>query len=1328
MLRQPANRQNSQEAAAVAAAAATVPGRYPMPTGVDKLTGLENWAVWKYLITLHLSGNRLIQCINERTSDEEMADPDGEAAVKDKAVQQAIAYNLHTNLIQLVAQTTTAYDAWATLCGTFENQGVQRRLTLINKLFDLRRSDYSSLEKYVLDVKEVVAQVQSAGIALDDEIAAANVLRNLRPEDSIMRRFVESSSTKPDAQGKPVLNFAAVIQELLREARVAAEELVAKTALKVSIPESKPAQSYGGRGRGRGARRGRGGRGRGGRRGHHHHQSDRLEYSQQSNQNYSGSYPPCRNCSKTNHSEDYCYYKNMTKKRRTERDEQAQHSKEPRREPRRDSVVRFDSHSGGRSHQHSQGPKGGWVLKVAKRPGDACSSASSKVCKLGEDHSVVEIYIDSGASDNMCGIKNYLNDYKETSWVPIECAGDQMLSIIGQGVLKINSARHNGLHEIQNMKYVPGLSSMLLSVSSMTKCGHAVVFVDNHCGIYNKKDIIINGEPLLKTEEKYGTYKLNLEVKNTRSAFKSQSKAYVPWHERLGHLGKNNLSLMAAGLVEGMGETHLDKAICEPCIRAKQTRAPLPKGGADRANEILELIHSDVCEVTDGLSREGFRYFVTFIDDKTRYTTVGFLKTKSEVFEKFKQFKILVEKHTGKFIKYLRSDNGGEYINRYFAQYFKEQGILNQFTVSDTPEQDGVAERANRTLMEKVRAMLKTCGLDIKFWPLALSTAIYLKNISPTKAVQGMVPMEAWTGSKPHIGHLRVFGCLAYAHIDKNKTKKLMDRTKACIFVGYDDERKGFKLLDPNSNAVFTHRSVIFNENSFPALRNTQGNERSVDSINYVPGAIIPVAVYPGDATSNPGCSNSAIPEGGDPSDSSTGQNDLRAKTGGVASGGAISNPGCSIRQIPDGENLSTGPAQSETPSLWGAYSDTSISRVSGDQVSMSELDSSISRSESGVSTEIDVETINTENAPQLSPSKRLSVPPKHLDDFVLYDRRGEVNSGCKFARLAIPTSRSVPVTVQEAVDSPEASFWLKAMEDELNSFESNRVWSLEAPANGAQVVGNKWVFKKKVDFDGSTLYRARLVAKGYTQTYGVDYFETFAPVVRRETLRILFSVAVNFNLKIAHLDVKTAFLHGDLKENVFMSQPDGFMIPGSEHLVCRLHKAVYGLKQAARSWNLKADQILKGEGFRNLPDEPCIYLKNPVNSVIIVALYVDDFYIFYRQESDKSKLLKALQTCVTIKDLGEARSCLGMEIVRNSDGSILLKQEEYIESILARFSMKDCKGAHTPMEFKLKLGHLPTGGQRQEQALRLQETTGQGLHPRRSHQLRPFVNRLNAS
>jgi hypothetical protein len=476
---------------------------------------------------------------------------------------------------------------------------------------------------------------------------------------------------------------------------------------------------------------------------------------------------------------------------------------------------------------------------------------------------------------------------------------------------------------------------------------------------------------------------------------------------------------------------------------------------------------------------------------------------------------------------------------------------------------------------------------------------------------------------------------------------------------------------------------------------------------------------------STPGHSNRVIPDGGNPS---TGQYDLRVNTDRVVSGGAISNPGPSSRLIPEDNILFSGntqneaqphwgktqhdlqsnwgktqhdlqsnwgKTQNETQSLWGTYSDTSISRLSEDQVSISESDNSDFRSDSENSALINVEVINTEHEPQASSSKRQSVRPKHFDDFVLYNTKGYHDSGSKFARLAILTEHNIPVTVQEAVDCPESSQWLKAMEDELNSFESNEVWSLEVPTEGTQIVGNKWVFKKKVDIDGSILYRARLVAKGFTQTYGVDYFETFAPVVRRETLRILFSVAVNFNLKIAHLDVKTAFLHGDLSERVYMAQPDGFVIPGSEHLVCRLHKAVYGLKQAARSWNQKADRILKGDGFRNLPDEPCIYCKNTGEFLVIIALYVDDFYIFYRNEAEKSKLLRTLQTCVTIKDLGDARNCLGMEIIRNSsDGSIILKQEEYINSVLTRFNMKDCKGAHTPMDFKLKMGALPAGKQ----------------------------------
>jgi histone deacetylase 1/2 len=286
-----------------------------------------------------------------------------------------------------------------------------------------------------------------------------------------------------------------------------------------------------------------------------------------------------------------------------------------------------------------------------------------------------------------------------------------------------------------------------------------------------------------------------------------------------------------------------------------------------------------------------------------------------------------------------------------------------------------------------------------------------------------------------------------------------------------------------------------------------------------------------------------------------------------------------------------------------------------------------------------------------------------------------------------------VPKTAREAMESSESTFWIKAMEDELQSFNDCNAWTLVVPQARSKIVGNKWVFKTKQNPDGTLLYRARLVAKGYTQTYGVDYYETFAPVVKRSTLRLLFSVAVNSDLKVSHLDVKTAFLNGDLSEMVFMSQPEGFVAEGYEDHICRLHKAVYGLKQAARSWNLKADEVLKRQGFVNFSDEPCVYIKRRGNSIIIIALYVDDFFIFYNCDWEKNTLLKILQSHFNVKDLGEIKTCLGMKIERDwNNGTLLMHQEDYINSILCKFNMKNCNPSETPMEFRVKLKDLKGG------------------------------------
>ena len=333
--------------------------------------------------------------------------------------------------------------------------------------------------------------------------------------------------------------------------------------------------------------------------------------------------------------------------------------------------------------------------------------------------------------------------------------------------------------------------------------------MDNKCGIFRNSDEEIKGRPLLSATEANGTSKIKLKAKINNVALKSApcSGETDIWHRRFAHLGRDSLISLRNGLVNEIIEAPSGQSYtCETCLKSTQTRAPLPRDEARRAKDLLEIIH---CEVTDTISREKYRYFVIFIDDKSRYTFVGLSKTKDLVFEKFKEYKCLIENHTGKRIKIFRSDNGTEYCNKVFDEYFKQEGISRQLTVPDTPEQEGVGERCNRTLLDKVRELLKEAGLGDKYWGEAMQTDVYLKNLSPTKAVFNMVPYEGWTGIKPSVEHLRVFECCAYVHVKKSQTKKLGNRSRMCIFMGYDEERKGFKLMDPSQPGKISQKGVL---------------------------------------------------------------------------------------------------------------------------------------------------------------------------------------------------------------------------------------------------------------------------------------------------------------------------------------------------------------------------------------------------------------------------------------------------------------------------------------------------------------------------------------
>uniref|UniRef100_A0A2A4J3A4 Reverse transcriptase Ty1/copia-type domain-containing protein n=1 Tax=Heliothis virescens TaxID=7102 RepID=A0A2A4J3A4_HELVI len=276
-------------------------------------------------------------------------------------------------------------------------------------------------------------------------------------------------------------------------------------------------------------------------------------------------------------------------------------------------------------------------------------------------------------------------------------------------------------------------------------------------------------------------------------------------------------------------------------------------------------------------------------------------------------------------------------------------------------------------------------------------------------------------------------------------------------------------------------------------------------------------------------------------------------------------------------------------------------------------------------------------------------------------------------------------LTYEDVMGSTEREEWSKAIEEEMKSFHDNDAWELVDKPSGVRIVQCKWVFKKKLNSDNSVRYRARLVAKGFSQKKGIDYKETFSPVLRYSTLKMLFAVSVNLDLNIVHLDVKTAFLNGELKETVYMQLPNNLRNKDNMLKVLRLKKAIYGLKQSARAWYKKVDNCLLQLGYRKSMYEPCLFVKITENVKTYIALFVDDFFIFSSCNKEIDYLKAQLSARFQLKDLGILKQCLGMDVTIEK-GKICIHQKKFIEKLLCKFNMQYCNGVQTPMEVNLKL------------------------------------------
>ncbi|KAK1417487.1 hypothetical protein QVD17_26616 [Tagetes erecta] len=849
-------------------------------------------------------------------------------------------------------------------------------------------------------------------------------------------------------------------------------------------------------------------------------------------------------------------------------------------------------------HFRSQCPKPS--TSKEKKEVNAATDDSDDALICCVENSTESWIMDSGASFHATSSTKTMRNLRTGNFGKVRLANNHTLDITGMGDIDLKTPLGTSW-TLKNVRVIPSLRKKLISIGQLDDQGYDVKFGGGQWKVVKGNYVVARGK-------KRGTLYMVEVPENGVNAVTSGPSQSSLWHQRLGHMSEKGMKmLVSSGKLPELKK--VESEFCEPCVFGKKKKVSFVKTGKTPKAQKLELIHTDVYGPTSVSSVGGSHYYVTFIDDSTRKVWVYFLKNKSDVFYTFKKWKTAVELETDLKVKCLKSDNGGEYVSKEFRDYCAENGIRMIYTVPGTPQQNGVAERMNRTLNERARSMRINSGLPKMFWAEAVSTAAYLINRGPSVPLDFKIPEEEWKGKAVKYGHLKVFGCSAYDLVKDGD--KLDAKARKYTFIGYGSESMGYRLWDFENRKVVRSKHATFNEAELYKDRNTTNSEVQKEQVEF--------------------------------------EVDAQSQTTEPVTEPEIETEENTVPEFDDGN---TG----------------------GDEEPVGASDSGSSDSEEEQSPQSPDQTQN-----QVRRSTRVTKPPARYDSYVNY---------------LLLTENGEPESYSEAVKLKDSLQWEHAMKDEMNSLMKNNTWELIKLPPGKRVLQNKWTYRIKEDHKGCKRYKARLVAKGFQQKKGVDYNEIFSPVVKMTTIRLILSIVAAEGLHLEQLDVKTAFLHGNLDEEIYMAQPEGFQVAGKENLVCKLKRSLYGLKQAPRQWYLKFDDFMVRTGYKRCETDHCCYQKRFKGSYIILLLYVDDMLIAGSDMEEIRKLKKQLSDEFEMKDLGPAKQILGMSISRKKDGSITLSQEKYIGKVLERFKMNDekMKPRNTPLgnHFKLSKDQSP--------------------------------------
>ena len=1095
-------------------------------TRIEKLND-TNYHAWKIRVQHVLA----LKDLEEFITDDPPAENQAAWTKKDKKAQAIIGLTLSDELLENVREVETAKLMWLTIKNIFERHTLLNKLAARRKFYTAEKGEVESVLKFANRIRQMAATLKSMGCTISNSEMVMALLNGLPDEYNALISALDAIDSSESE-----LDWEFVKSRILQEEQrigMRAKSALAKSETAALVSKSSTSCST----------------------------CKKCLAAAKTR-------PMCDFCGKPGHVESKCW------------------KKFPHLNPHR--------------KKNDESPKPALVANQGDDDPVVCLMA--KYHNSSEEVNNGNWYIDSGCSNHMTYDKSLFSSYSPGQHSSVELGNGNCAKVTGQGKIsiKISVNGRRTTCQLDNVLLVPDLGYQLLSVPTLDKANLKTSFQSRRCLIER------DGHTLAT-----GTMVSNLYKLDTVSEQLPAQKALIAaslelWHQRLAHTQPSVIQAMSrSNRISGLQILSPQNSVqCTDCVLGKGHRSAIPRKASSRSTRLLELIHSDVNGPIEVPSLGGSKYFITFIDDYSRWTSVYTMKRKSDAFECFRKYKAYAEKHTGERVsslnvihrtnqsheqvKSIRTDNGGEYLSNSFKLFLQEHGIAHQLTVAYTPQQNGVAERLNRTLLDLVRSMLISKQVDKKFWAEALSTAVYVRNRMTSRSLPANVtPYHRWMGQDPNLSHLRVFGCQCWYVLPRKHIRKLDPRANEGMFVGYSLQSKGYKIWDLKLQKLIVSRDVTFNEEKSCTLTDHPSSQEEAEVV--VQGGEEDLA-----------------------SNISTQDNNLEEQ---------------------DVDNPDEQPAEDRE----------SESDDSDDQFQ-------------------DTVQVPTQ---QLRRSTRPRQPPREY-------WKGTNNVAQAFSAQAVPTSYT------SAVSPANLEFWKPGIDREHDCITRNNTWKLVERVPGMHVLPSKYVFRIK---NGKP--KVRLVAMGCRQIQGIDYNDTYAPVVTMTTIRTILALVASLDLELEQMDVVTAFLNGDLDEDIYMAVPEGFRTAANGNKVCKLQKSLYGLKQAPRQWYAKMHNFLVSDcNFSSSANDPCLYFRHANNTITLICLYVDDLLIAGSSRQDIAWIKGELSARFEMKDLGQARVMLGVEIYRDrARKKLFINQQDYTSSILKRFGMENSKPVATPME-----------------------------------------------